>query len=200
MSHFYLGVDLGQKCDFTAIAVVERREHIPHYLVTQWTGPVTLYDLRHLERLPLGMPYPKAVQRVADLTREPSIQNRCTVVVDSTGVGAPVVDALRNSNLRAELVPVTITGGAHASRSRHGWSVPKRELVSSLGMMIENEELRIAARIPERLRLVDELMSMQADKLAAPGDKHDDLVFAVALACWRAKVGTIGPQSAGRLI
>ena len=199
-SRFFLGVDLGQRCDFTAAAIVERHEHIPHYLAAQWTGPVTYYDLRHLERLPLDMPYPKAVEHIAGLTRRPELANRCTVAVDSTMLGVPVVDMFRNADLRGDLVPVTITGGVHASRSKHGWSVPKRELINNLVMMIENEELRIAGRVPERLRLVEELMSMQADKLAAQGRNHDDLVCAVALACWRAKFGSIGPQSTGRLI
>src|SRR6266700_1290143 len=52
MITFYIGLDLGQKRDPAAIAVVERRR-----LAYQPSGSLTLM-VRHLERGPLGTPYP----------------------------------------------------------------------------------------------------------------------------------------------
>jgi hypothetical protein len=151
-----LGVDLGQKCDFTTIAIVERREGgLPHYL-TPWTVPPTRYLLRHLERVALGTPYPRVVSRIANMTRVEELRDRCSVVVDATGVGAPVVDLLRGAELAGELIPVTITGGEHAGRSHGAWSVPKRDLVTTLQVMIEQEELEVAAGLGERRGLVGE--------------------------------------------
>jgi hypothetical protein len=59
---FFIGLDLGQRQDFTAIAVVEKGER-------EWLG--TPLRLRHLERIPLGTPYTKVVTRVCGITRHP---------------------------------------------------------------------------------------------------------------------------------
>src|SRR5512139_3182887 len=112
--HFCVGVDLGQKCDFTTIAIVERRPGgVPHYL-TPWTVPQTRYLLRYLERVALGTPYPRVAGRIEAITHAGELRGRCSVVVDATGVGQPVVDLLRSARLEGELIPVTITGGDQA--------------------------------------------------------------------------------------
>ncbi len=55
-SDFVVGVDLGQAQDYTALAVGE--------LVG-----ADLLHFRHMERLPLGLPYPEAVERIVALVR-----------------------------------------------------------------------------------------------------------------------------------
>ncbi len=50
--------------------------------------------VRHAE-LPLGTRYPAVVDRVREFMRLPELRDLCELVVDSTGVGAPVVDLLR---------------------------------------------------------------------------------------------------------
>jgi hypothetical protein len=79
---YFVGLDLGQRQDFTAVPVVERKE---------WPVGKRL-ALRHLERMPLGTAYTKAVERVCKIMRHPEIQTGGRLVVDATGVGAPVVD------------------------------------------------------------------------------------------------------------
>ena len=68
------------------------------------------------------------------------------------------------------------------------------DLVSNLELMFDNGELRIASRLPNRARLVAELMNMKTRKskdgteaMGAEGKHHDDLVLAVALAAWAAR-------------
>ena len=59
---FYVGVDLGQRVDFTAVAVVEREE-----MPRAWMEP--LYKglaVRWLERMPLGTPYTAVARRVVE--------------------------------------------------------------------------------------------------------------------------------------
>ena len=51
--------------------------------------------LRHVERVPLGTPYPEVVERVRELVTHDELAGRCALAVDATGVGAPVVDMLR---------------------------------------------------------------------------------------------------------
>lgn len=71
----------------------------------------TRYRIRHLERLPLGTPYPDVVARVRAVTRSGAIARRCTLVMDATGVGAPVLDLLRRAGLTCAIEPVIFTGG-----------------------------------------------------------------------------------------
>lgn len=59
---FFVGVDLGQKRDHAAIAVVEREP-----------GEEAV-RVRHLERMALGTPYPRVVTRVRELVQENRLQ------------------------------------------------------------------------------------------------------------------------------
>jgi hypothetical protein len=158
------------------------------------------HSLRHLERLPLGTPYQEVVERVREVARSEALAGRCAVVVDATGVGGAVIDLLRAADLGCEMAAVTITGGPRASRSEGGWTVPKRDLVVGMEVMLETGSLRIAAGLPEGERFIKELTGMRV-KVSAGGREqfeawregtHDDLVLAAALACWRARWGTVG--------
>ena len=80
------------------------------------------------------------------------------------------------------------------------WSVPKRDLIAHVQVLLERDELRIARRMPDAGSLVRELLDMQSTtttsgrrRLGADGHgQHDDLVIALALACWRARMPQIG--------
>lgn len=61
---YFVGVDLGQAHDPTAICVVERETYAAADNVIYRLGPTPpvprpQYRIRHLERLPLGMAYPQ---------------------------------------------------------------------------------------------------------------------------------------------
>jgi len=180
MAQFFLGLDLGQKQDYTAIAIVERAEAAKEFdRVNLTPATETRYHLRHLERVALDTPYPQVVERVRELARSGKLAGRCAVAADATGVGAAV----------------TITGGDRAARGDGGWRVPKRDLVVGLQVMLEAGSLRIAAELREAEAFVQELTNMRV-KISASGHEsfaawregaHDDLVLAVALACWRAR-------------
>ena len=73
--------------------------------------------------------------------------------------------------------------------------MPKRDLRVGLQLMFDEGQLRIARGLPETGTLLKELMGMRV-RISASGHKsygsgretpHDDLVLAVALACWQAK-------------
>src|ERR1044072_7483857 len=105
---YLVGVDLGQASDPTAIAVMEA---IPA------TGRLRL---RHLERAPLGTPYPDVVERVRRIT--------------ASG-GRAVVDLLRRARLQGGLAPVVATSGRRESRAAGYFRVPKRNLILGLQSM-----------------------------------------------------------------
>jgi hypothetical protein len=193
---FYIGLDLGQRQDHTAIVVVEKEKPGREF------GSFRFFDLtyqlvRHAERVALGTPYPAVVKRVREITRDRQLAGRCTVIADGTGVGAPVVDMLRGAGLGCEVARLLITGGQTASRGQEMggtlWHVPKQELLMRVQVLLEQGELKIAADLQERGALVRELkgMRMAMDgrgmKAGAAAGEHDDLVMALALACWGAE-------------
>ncbi len=64
---FFTGLDLGQSCDYTAMAVVERTEEPGQFDHVAFAArKIARLKLRHLERAPLGTPYPEVVSRGGD--------------------------------------------------------------------------------------------------------------------------------------
>ncbi len=190
----FIAVDLGKRQDPTAIVVLERAEQR-----VAWTPNVFMgFHVRYLERMPLGTAYTRVVERIRELSRDPRVGNRCKVVVDATGVGAPVVDMLRRADLGCGVLAVSITGGERAHGKDEWWNVPKHELITGVKVLMENGDLRIARGMKESERLVRELTHMQmkarpSGVMGAEGcGEHDDLVMALALGCWGAKRGEIG--------
>lgn len=180
-NRFYLGLDLGQRRDPSAVAVVE------------WVEERLL--LRHVERVPLGTPYPKVVARMRRMVEHAELRGQCALAVDATGVGAPVVEMLRAAGLSCEICAVTITGGERENQTASGWNVPKQDLIAGVQVLLDKNQLRIAKGLRYAGALVKELLDMRAVaraagslRLGAEGDgKHDDLVIALALGCWKAK-------------
>jgi hypothetical protein len=193
---FFIGVDLGKLRDYTAIAVIERYFKSTGYdAVYHREAFESRTVLRMLEQVRLGTSYPAVVNRISELIAKLSVKGRCTAIVDATGVGQPVVDALRTQELDCDLIPVTITGGDHSTKISGGVTIPKSELLVSLQMTVANEELRIPSQLPLRRTLVDELTKIGRN-LRAVGSGHDDLVMALSLACWKSHDGrTVGEQN-----
>jgi hypothetical protein len=54
----------------------------------------------HVERIPLGTPYPIVVEKIRMVTQHEELAGRCEAVVDATGLGAPVVEMLRSAGRR----------------------------------------------------------------------------------------------------
>jgi hypothetical protein len=209
---YFVGLDLGQSQDFTALVVVERSEFPGAWDGAKFTyGTETAVRLRHMERIPLGTTYPEVVARVGKVMRSAALaQGERYLVVDATGVGQPVVDLLEREDLPCKIWPVTITGASEGSS--HGtYLVPKRDLIIGLQVRLQERDLQIAAGLREGVTLMRELSDMRVqmtsggrEKYGARSGEHDDLVLAVALACWgvgkAATTGKIGMRAEGRLV
>ena len=194
---YYVGVDLGQRRDPTAIAVVEREEVAGSRRdpVTWALEKRTVYAVRYLERMPLDLCYVDVVERVGRLVRNIRMVTKCELVVDATGVGAPIIDMLRRAKMGCNLSAVTITGGDRQSQDASGWRVPKRDLVTGLQALFETGELQVARELEDSEKLLQELREMKV-RVSLGGHEsfeawregaHDDLVLAVALACWKGR-------------
>jgi len=203
---YFVGLDLGQRQDPSALAVVEWHEYeTTRDPVTFAWRLETALSLRHLERISLGTPYPEVVERVAAVMRSPKLEGaeRRHLIVDGTGVGPAVVDLLRERDLQAKLWPVTITGGDTEHYSDGYYRVPKRDLIVGLQVLLQQGGLQIAGGMRESAQLVKEMTDMRVKITGAGNERygadrsgeHDDLVLAVALGCWGVKKGTIRPRS-----
>lgn len=181
---WYLGLDLGQRRDHSALAAVELCWH------HRGRCPVTYANLfqpeaaiRSLNRFPLGTSYEDLFQLVSQsLTRR--YQN-AELVIDAGGPGPPMVDRLRQTlpngvNLR----PVIITGGKGQNTLTGGYTgIPRRSLLSALLLTIGNHAIICEDSVENWDLFEEELIELNGDNTHPESGKgHDDLVMAVALA------------------
>lgn len=201
---FILGVDLGQSNDYTALGVIERVNEVFQgaHEGAQPDQFIKHHHLRHAQRLPLGTSYPDVVSIVRHMMLGlPREGGAPQLVVDGTGVGKPVLDMMRKAGLKP--VGVAITGGREEnSGGDFNYSVPKRNLVSSLLIAFQEGRLKLSAGVPAITQLEQELLNFKA-KISATGHDtydawresiHDDLVLATALAVWWGEKRAEGPR------
>ena len=189
-----IGVDVGQRVDPTAIAVVEEepRRRTVEQDGTRTTRTEAHYLIRHLERLPLGTPYPDVARRVAAVVQ--GVARRTGTLpllfLDATGVGTPVVDVLRAAGVRAHLRPVYFTHGDRRLIEHTGdIKLGKAWLVSHLQALLQSDRLHLP-RTPEADTLARELQDYEIKVDQNANDlygafkvgTHDDLVTALGLA------------------
>src|SRR5689334_14624424 len=154
--------------------------------------PPPIFQVGHLERLPLGTPYPGIVAHVGRLLTK--LPGHSELVIDFTGVGRPVFDMFVYSGISP--TGVLITGGTAETRDGPICGVPKLTLVSRLQALLHEGRLKILRELADAETLVRELQDFRVEFTAAGHltfnartGKHDDLVLALAIAVWRAHGG-----------
>src|SRR6266849_662721 len=101
---YITGLDLGQAQDFTALAVLKRKILLDPVNPVQ---EISDYAVGHLERFPLGTSYTAICSRLEQLfARQPLTDS--VLAVDQTGVGRPVIDMLKHSDIQGKIRAVTI--------------------------------------------------------------------------------------------
>jgi hypothetical protein len=188
---YTLGLDLAKARDFAALAVVEgqmweSRQRCqlcfePH----RWTRQ----GLVRIERIPRGTTYPAIVDRVAVVMRSRHLVGRCRVVIDETGVGAPVVDLISAEGDLPYIGVLLSGGGGLTMKSPRLAVASKVAAVSKLTADLQGGGLHIAPDCPGAELLASELAELRQKTSAAgrvsmeasPGE-YDDLVMALALA------------------
>ncbi len=182
MVKFFVGLDLGQANDYTALSILERR------IVNRESS----YDVRMLERV-RGMPYPDIIDKTLEIMRSPGIKGEAVLIVDQTGVGQPVVDSFRKAGLKP--IGIMIHGGDKTTHEGSGstWRVPKRDLVGVLQVLLQNSRLKVSWKLKLAKILSGEMLNFKVkiDQITAHDSysswresDHDDLLLAVALAAW----------------
>lgn len=146
-----LGVDLARVEDFTVLAVVDqdgRQCHHERFNQVSWERQI------------------EAIVRVAR-------KFRARVYVDSTGVGDPIFERLRQAGLNVQGYQLT--------------SQSKEALIDNLAMLIEQGRARLMD-VPvqtNELKAYEYQMTPSRNvRMSAPEGMHDDCVIALALAFW----------------
>lgn len=185
---YFVGLDLGQSQDFSALAVIERSGE---------TKDTYQFVCNHLQRWKLRTPYPQIVADTVEMMNSKPLQSgrqSPMLAVDATGVGAPVVDLFKRAKHNSYLEPIQITGGSEVTQDGGVTRVPKRNLVSTVQVYLQSGRLKIAGKLFEAETLARELQNFQVkindnahDSYGAWREgTHDDLVLAVSLALWTA--------------
>jgi hypothetical protein len=161
---YYAGLDLAKQVDFSVLAVVQRME----------SGEIRLI---HKRQLPRGTPYPEVI---AYVVRAHQIFNLDGLFVDKTGIGDAVVDELERIDVR-NIQGVFFT------------DVEKENMLNQLKLLMEKKLLKI---LGEDKQLIAQINEQQYEYLKPktarerihlkfwhPPGRHDDQLYALALAC-----------------
>lgn len=186
---YVVGVDLGSARDYTAIAALEvvetpdveigvRVPVVPDYIVR--------YELRDVDRLPLGQNYTDIVDQIVGYVNTAPLRG-CVLAVDFSGVGRPVFSMMEEAGLAP--VGVQITGGNGWSKEGRVFNVAKSHLMSNLMKAIHKRTLRIPPDLPHVELVRQELQDLRTSttaagvvKVAAQEGRHDDIALSIAVA------------------
>lgn len=192
---YYLGVDFGSQQDYTALALVKRNPVVKEshnaagMLIAEKVK--VEYQLVYLERMELGTPYTQIVTHIGGILKDEELRGETTVVADATGVGLPVIQMMREHRIEP-LIAIGVHAGNAINEKTGGYSVPKRDLVTSLLVVVQSRRLRVAGDISHRQQLIHEMQSFKMKQTKSNNDTyealmekdHDDLVNALAYAIW----------------
>ena len=189
--NYVIGIDLGQVYDYSALSIVERlvESNAPNL------GRLTSrehHHVRYLKRWQRQTPYKEVVADTGRLIQLGRLQD-AVIILDATGVGREVAELFMQAHRLGRLGTYwprayVITGGRETTDTL----VPKRELVGKMQTLLQGERFKVADSLEWADVLRKELLNFRVKQTptgqetyeSAREADHDDLVLAVALACW----------------
>lgn len=189
-----LGLDLGQRSDPSALTVTQERTPLRVGPAGEGLVPDGPPQFRvvHIDRFDLGTAYPDVVRRVAAVQRAQETGPNPDLVMDATGVGAPVVDQFHEEGLRP--VQINFTGGQSVTRDRktRTYGVPKKDLATTVQSLLQTGRLEIVEGLEHAETLAQEMKHFRV-KVADSGharfehateSQTDDVLLSMACALW----------------
>ena len=160
---YYAGLDLGKQVDHSVLAIVQK------------TGE--RIRLVHKRQFPLGTPYPDVIAYVARAHQVFQFQD---LFVDKTGIGDAVVDELRDI-------------GIFGVRGVFFTDAEKEDMLNYLKLLMEKKLLKILGDDKQLIAQINEQQYLYLQpntaherthlKFKHPVGRHDDQLYALALAC-----------------
>jgi len=162
---YYAGLDLGKQVDYSVLVIVHKTDD----------GRIRLI---HKRQFPLGTPYPDVVAYVARAYQVFQFQD---LFVDKTGIGDAIVDELEDIRILG-VKGVVFT------------DVEKENMLNHLKLLMEKKLLKI---VGDDEQLIAQMNEQQYEYLKPktaqerihlkfwhPPGRHDDQLYALALACY----------------
>ncbi len=164
---FHAGLDVGKQVDHSVLAIIQRTD-----------------DKRRLaykHQFPLETPYPDVIRHVAKANQLFNFQR---LLVDKTGIGDALVDEMREIGIE----------NAEGLFLTDRW---KEEIFTYLKLLMEKKRLSILGDDAQLITQINEQQyEYKKPKTAQerihlrfwhPKGRHDDQLFALALACYASK-------------
>jgi hypothetical protein len=178
------------------------------------------YLCRTLRKWPLGTSYVIVVNEVRKLCAHQRLQVTLegrieppTLVIDATGLGAPVVDMFLAAKVPARLVAISITSGDSVRQDdEHHWHwyVPKIILVSTLQVLLQSARVDWPSNLKDPKTgedMKDAMMKELADfrmkaaksekknpQFEADSGSHDDVLMSCCYPLWWGQRGGKTPK------
>jgi len=183
--------------DHTAITVLARRIEAVEPLAPEPTTTVAMYYAVMMHQFPLHTPYLAIEEEINRVWRIPEMMtNEKYLIVDSTGVGSPVVENLQYLwHLPAQSILIT-TGDSARETGDGVYNVSKSNLVTALIDIVQRKRLKIVDGVEGAETFFNQLdvfgyyVNQESKTLSYEAQKqkiHDDVVISTALAAWYAE-------------
>jgi len=163
--HFYAGVDLAKKGDFSVVAVLRKDEDA--------------FRLVHLNLFPQGTEYVGVINYLKALSERLKMIHR--FLLDQTGVGEAVLEQAKDTVPNIEGVILTAPG--------------KQEILGYLKLMMQEKRVLFPYELDFLQELNVERFELTKSgqiQFSHPSGTHDDRFWAFALAVYATRAGTSG--------
>jgi hypothetical protein len=186
-----LSVSQGAPC---GIAILERFKPSP----SPGQRGLASYVCRYLRRwLPPQTAYPVLLAELAVILSGPLANSE--LIVEAGASIKPVVAMLRNHRVPAFVRPVEVKVNAEDAYAGHAWKVGKGSLIETTRQVLQEERMtfdeqmpgEVMATTPSVRTIYQAMLTYPFERAPAANEafasregEYDDLVLAVALACW----------------
>ena len=189
-SFFWLGVDLAQAQDNTALVAIHD-EQLPEWAAPncQTLGQRTR-TIAYADKF-RSVSYPDVVSHILRVMNQPQLRGRTRLVVDGSGLGRVVSDLLRDAKVAHDAIQMTV--GQNWVRKGNYVNVGKTLMLENLSVLFASGELEFAEDLSLRKDVLAELETFQLEMTAAgnqvitqgkSGNHHGDLAIALSAAAF----------------
>jgi hypothetical protein len=191
-SDFLVGLSVGQGAQPSGVAVLER-------LPPTRPRASRSYACRYLRRwLPPDTAYPTLVSHLTEMFRDPPLNRNDLIVEAGPGTKAAVA-FVRKNRLQARIQPVEVRASAEDTYVEGFWRVAKATMIETTRQVLQEDRFvfddqmppEVMATTPSAQTIYQALLTYPFNKTPALNEAFasregadDDLILAVALACW----------------
>jgi len=203
-SRYWLGVDLAQAQDNTALVCVHD-ECLPLWNAGRQVLGLRARTIVFADKFK-GVSYPDVVSHVIRTMLKDPLRGRTRLVIDASGLGRVVSDLLFDQGVQHDAVQMTV-GQNWVKKDRYV-NVGKTLLLETLSLLFATGDLTFAHDLPLRDDILAELETFQLETTAAgnqvitqgkSGAHHGDLAIALAAACFASEHLLPGFTGVGQL-